>query len=226
MNVLAVVPAHNEEACLKETIRTLTKTCPDISYLIVNDGSTDRTEQICLDNKFDYVTLPINTRLTSAFRTGMKYALRHDFDVVVQFDADGQHLPEYIPLMLSALQQHKADVVIASRCCNGEKLHGPRGVGSRLISKLIRLTTGQVITDPTSGMRMYNRSVIKLFAKGFDIAPEPDTIALLARKGFSIIEIPATMQERQGGESYLDFTHVISYMLRTLASILLFQWFR
>ena len=226
MKILAVIPAHNEEDCLEETLKSLTSCCPDVDYLVVDDGSTDSTRLICDKHRFSFVSLPINTKLTSAFRTGMKYAHRNNYDCVVQFDADGQHLPEYIPLMAAAMEQNSADIVIASRCANGSKLPGPRGMGSRLISRLIRVTTGVKITDPTSGMRMYNKEMIAHFAQDFDIAPEPDTIALYARKGKTIVEIPAEMQDRQGGESYFDLPHIAAYMLRTLASIILFQWFR
>lgn len=226
MKVLAVIPAYNEEDCIEGTIRMLRDTCPDVDYLVINDGSKDRTRSICESRGINVVNLPINTGLASGFRAGMKYAYRHGFDAVVQFDADGQHLPEYIPQMARAMSETGASIVIASRCVDGSRLSGPRGIGSRLISSLIKITTGNVITDPTSGMRMFDRSMIEHFAKDFDISPEPDTVALMARKGKRIVEIPARMQERQGGESYLDLPHILSYMARTCASIILFQWFR
>ena len=226
MKILAVVPAYNEEECIEATISSLVEACPDVDYLVVNDGSKDATSQVCDNHGLNYLTLPINTRLTSAFRTGMKYAHRHGYDAVVQFDADGQHLPEYIPLMANKMEDEGADVVIASRYLDGDKPKGARGLGSRLISLLIRMTTGVRITDPTSGLRLYDRRLIEVFSKDFDVAPEPDTVALLARKGYKIVEIPAVMQDRQGGESYFDLPHIISYMARTCASILLFQWLR
>ena len=226
MKILAVIPAYNEEACIVDTVEWLRRECPDISYLVVNDGSKDATADLCRAHGFSYVSLPINTRLTSAFRCGMKYAWRHGFDAVVQFDADGQHLPSYIPKLAAAMEERDADIVIASRFLDGTKPTGARGVGQRLITALIKLTTGMTITDPTSGMRMFNRSMIEHFAKDFDIAPEPDTVALMARKGKTIVEIPAKMQERQGGTSYLDLPHIVSYMGRTCLSILLFQWLR
>lgn len=226
MKILAVIPAYNEEACIVDTVEWLRRECPDISYLVVNDGSKDATADLCRAHGFSYVSLPINTRLTSAFRCGMKYAWRHGFDAVVQFDADGQHLPSYIPKLAAAMEEHDADIVIASRFLDDTKPTGARGVGQRLITALIKLTTGMTITDPTSGMRMFNRSMIEHFAKDFDIAPEPDTVALMARKGKTIVEIPAKMQERQGGTSYLDLPHIVSYMGRTCLSILLFQWLR
>lgn len=227
MRVLAVVPAYNEEECLAATIDMLVSTCPAVDYVVVNDGSSDRTWEIVERAGLRGICLPVNTGLTSAFRTGMKYAHRHGYDAVVQFDADGQHDPRFIPAMVEEMQRSAADIVIASRYLDGSvRPTGARGAGSRLISWLIRVTTGTTITDPTSGMRLYSRSMIERFATGFDIAPEPDTVALIARKGGRIVEIPVVMHERQGGESYLRLGSVVRYMSRTCLSILLFQWFR
>lgn len=226
MRVLAVIPAYNEEDCLEQTVRSLMATCPDVAHLVVNDGSTDATQQICERNGFTHVDLSVNSGLACGFQTGMKYALRHGYDAVVQFDADGQHLPEYIPAMAAAMQEHQANVVIASRVLAGEHIPGPRGVGSKLISTLIKLTSGVRLTDPTSGMRMYDRHMIELFANGRDLTPEPDTIALIARKGSTVVEVPAHMQERQGGQSYFDLPNVARYMSRICFSILFLQWFR
>lgn len=226
MRVLAVIPAYNEEESLANTVTGLVKTCPDVDYLVIDDGSSDGTWDVCKEQGFHHLRMPVNTGLTSVFRTGMKYALRHDYDAVVQLDADGQHLPEFIPPMAAAMQGEQADIVIASRVLNGEAPSGLRNVGSKLISWLIKRTTGVVITDPTSGMRMYNRAMIKMFATGFDVQPEPDTVALVARRGGRIVEIPAHMLERQAGESYLTVGKSISYMLRMSLSILLYQWLR
>lgn len=227
MKILAVVPAYNEEECLEGTVSSLENTCPEVDCLIVNDGSKDSTWDVVRRNGFNGACLPINTGLTSAFKTGMKYALRHGYDAVVQFDADGQHLPAYIPVMARELEKQGAAMVIASRYLDGTvKPSGARGAGSRLITFLIRLTTGAKITDPTSGMRMYGRKMIRLFSTAFDLAPEPDTVALVARKYGKVVEIQATMQERQGGESYLKLGNVIKYMSRTCLSILMSRFLR
>lgn len=227
MKVLAIIPAYNEEESLLGTVEMFKKACPTIDYLIVNDGSSDHTAQIIRAKHLNGVSLPVNCGLTSGIRTGMKYAYRHGYDAAVQIDADGQHLPQYIPRMAKAMVQNEADIVIASRYLDGKvKPEGARGVGSHLISALIKLTTGTKITDPTSGMRMYNRRMIEFFATGFDVAPEPDTVAYVARRGGTVIEIPCKMRERQGGESYLKLGNAIRYMARTCLSILLFQWLR
>ena len=227
MRVLAIIPAYNEQESLLDTVKMVTSECPDIDYLVVDDGSSDGTAQVMRSSRLHGVSLPVNTGLTSGIRTGMKYAYRNGYDAAVQIDADGQHLPRYIAPMAQALEREGADIVIASRYLDGTvKPEGARGVGSRLISGLIRQTTGTTITDPTSGMRMYNRRMIELFAKGFDVAPEPDTVALVARKGGKVVQVPCTMRERQGGESYLKLGNAIKYMARTCTSILLFQWLR
>lgn len=227
MRVLVVIPAFNEQECLEQTVRELAETCPGIDYLVVDDGSSDATRSIIRRCQMPGVSLPVNTGLTSAFRTGMKYAQRHGYDAVLQFDADGQHVPSYIPEMARVLEERDADIVIASRCLDGSyRLPGPRGAGSRLISLLIRVTTGTVVTDPTSGMRMYGRRMIDLFAGGFDIAPEPDMLAYVARDGGVIVEVPVRMRERQGGTSYFGLGNVIKYMGRTCLSILMFRFLR
>lgn len=226
MRVLAIIPAYNEQDCLEATITELVATCPGIDYLVVNDGSSDATEEICLRNGYPHLSLPVNCGLAAAFQAGMRHALERGYDAAIQFDADGQHMPEFIPTMVDALVESGADIVIGSRTLAGEGPEGARGIGSRLISKLIQLTTGATITDPTSGMRLLNRPLIEAYAHGFDLAPEPDALAMFARKGMAIVEVPVRMRERQGGESYLDLPNVISYMSRTCLSILLFQWFR
>lgn len=226
MKILAIIPAYNEEECLANTVSELTSVCPDIDYLVVNDGSQDRTPEICDELHLNHIDMPVNCGLTSGVKAGMKYACRHGYDAAVQFDADGQHMPQYINKMADAMQEQHADIVIASRNLAGGGAVGARGTGAKLITALIKQATKQTITDPTSGMRMYNRKMIETFACEFDIAPEPDTISLLIRKGAKVIEIPAKMRERQGGTSYLRYFSAISYMARTCLSLLLFQWFR
>lgn len=98
--------------------------------------------------------------------------------------------------------------------------------GSVLISAMIRLTTGARIKDPTSGMRLFDKSMIPLFANELDYSPEPDTIALVARNGAKVCEMEVEMRERAAGESYLTFTKSVSYLMRVCVSILFAQWFR
>ena len=101
-----------------------------------------------------------------------------------------------------------------------------RMVGSRLIGAAIRLTTGARITDPTSGMRLFDRRMIEEFALNLNYGPEPDTVSFLIKQGARVAEVPVTIDERLEGESYLKPLTAASYMTRMLLSILLIQNFR
>ena len=208
--VLVIVPAYNEEESLERTVDELVSVVPDIDYLVVNDGSKDATEQICLDRGYNHVTLPVNSGLTVGFQTGMKYALRNGYDYALQFDADGQHCPEYMSMMLDLAIAEDADIVI----------------GSRIITVAIKLTTGKRVADPTSGMRMFNRKMIERFANDDSLNPEPESISYLIKKGAKVREVQVEMRERQAGESYLNIPKSIAYMARACISILFVQWFR
>lgn len=226
MRVLAIIPAYNEEESIVSTVEEFLATNTGCDYLVVNDGSSDSTERICQERGYNYVSHPNNLGLTGGFQTGVKYALAHGYDAVVQFDADGQHVPTYLPEMVTEMERAGADIVIGSRFVSESKSFSARMVGSRLITGIIKLTTGQTVTDPTSGMRLYNRTMMEEFARRFDFGPEPDSIAYLMRHGAKVSEVQVQMRERQAGESYLNFAKSISYMARVCTSILLAQWFR
>jgi len=101
-----------------------------------------------------------------------------------------------------------------------------RMLGSRLISAAIKITTGKRIKDPTSGMRMFNRRIIKECATNINYGPEPDTVSFLMKNGATVAEVQAEMDERIAGQSYLTAFKSISYMVRMLTSILVIQNFR
>ena len=118
MKVLIIVPAYNEDESLQRVVKHLIDTCPKYDYVIVDDGSSDRTKEICEQNGFNAIHLPVNQGLTGAIQTGMQYALENGYDMALQFDADGQHLPEYIESMVQCMEETDCDIVIASRFYN------------------------------------------------------------------------------------------------------------
>ncbi len=223
--LLVIIPAYNEKDSIVSTVTALTKCCPDIDYIVVDDGSGDCTAQICTDHGYPLLRLPVNLGLSGAFQAGVRYANQMGYGYAVQFDADGQHLPQYLPLMLQTAREG-ADVVIGSRYLDKHKEHSLRRFGGVLLQGAIRLTTGQRITDPTSGLRLYSGKLLTDFSAIPNFDPEPDMIAYLIRRGYRVKEVPVTMQERFAGQSYLRFGKVAQYMSRMLLSILLIQWFR
>ena len=226
MKVLIIIPAYNEEKSLKRVIEHLKRTCPQYDYLIVNDGSTDRTKEICMNNHYHVISHPVNRGLTGAMQTGMKYALKNGYDMALQFDADGQHLPEYIEDMVKYMEEKNCDIVIASRYYGAKMPIRMRTIGGKMISAAIWLTTGKHLTDPTSGMRLYRRNMIRRFAKDASYAPEPATVAYLIRMGADVQEVKVEMEERTKGKSYLTPVNATKYMVRELSSSLFRQWFR
>lgn len=225
MRILVIIPAYNEEENIVRVMDNLRQNYAQFDYVVVNDGSRDRTADLCREHGFPLIDLPVNLGLAGAVQAGMKYALKEGYDAAIQFDADGQHRPEYIQPMADRLQDG-FDIVIASRFVTEKKPHTLRMAGSILITAAIRLTTGQTIKDPTSGMRMYNRRMIREFARQINHAPEPDTISYLLKRGARVTEIQAKMDDRVAGESYLNLAKSMGYMLRMGISILLVQWFR
>jgi glycosyltransferase involved in cell wall biosynthesis len=172
------------------------------------------------------IDLPINLGLTAGFQAAMKYAVRKGYEYAVQYDGDGQHKAQYISMMLEAIRNDGFDFVIGSRFIDIQKPKTIRMLGSRLIGFILFITTGKKISDPTSGIRMFNKKFISIFANSSEYGPEPDIIALFIRSGFHFKEIPVTMDERVVGESYLNFKKSVIYMIHMLFSILFFHFFR
>lgn len=223
--LLIVIPAYNEADNIVRVVQDLTAHYPQYDYVVVNDGSRDRTAALCRAHGFKLIDLPVNLGLAGAFQTGLRYAAENGYDCALQFDGDGQHQPRFIAPMLKLLEDG-ADIVIGSRFITVKKPKSLRMLGSYLISWAIRLTTGRAICDPTSGMRMYSRRMLEEFAQNLNYGPEPDTISYLIKNGAVVRELQVEMSERAGGESYFNFARSVEYMLKMGLSILLIQWFR
>lgn len=225
MKCLVIIPAYNEEENIERVIENLKEQYSSYDYVVINDGSSDNTARICKKRDYEMIDLPVNLGLAGAFQTGLKYAYRRGYDYAIQFDADGQHRPEFIAPMLEKMKEGY-DIVIGSRFVTEKKPHSMRMLGSNLISLATRLTTGRKVKDPTSGMRMFNKKMIAEFALNLNYGPEPDTISYLLKQGATIAEVQVEMDERIAGESYLNLSRSVMYMLRMLLSILFIQNFR
>lgn len=224
-NLLIVIPAYNEERNIGRVVRELEEEYPQFDYVVVNDGSRDGTAGLCRSCGYHMIDLPVNLGLAGAFQTGLKYAYEHGYSYAIQFDGDGQHQPQYIQSMLDKMEEGY-DIVIGSRFLTEKKPVSMRMLGSSLIQLALKLTTGATIHDPTSGMRMFNRSMIEEFALGLNYGPEPDTLSYLIKNGAEVAEVQVTMEERLAGVSYLTPVNAAKYMIRMLLSILLIQNFR
>ena len=161
--ILIVIPAYNEGKSIKRVVDNLKENYSFYDYVVVNDGSKDDTIEICKRNHYNYINLPVNLGLAGAFQTGLKYAYIKGYDYAIQYDGDGQHRAEYIEDIYKKMTEGY-DIVIGSRFVTEKKPFSLRMIGSFIISTAMRLTTGQRVKDPTSGMRMFNKEMIKVFA--------------------------------------------------------------
>ncbi len=225
-DLLVMIPAYNEEKNIGAVIESLGRCASFADILVIDDGSRDETGRICRELGVNAVRHKVNLGLATAIRTGMKYALDKGYSYALQFDGDGQHDPEAVEKMLSKAREKGNNITIGSRYLESGGGGALKSVGRSMISFCIRLTTGKKITDPTSGMRMYDRKVMELFMNSIQYSPEPDTLAYVMKQGMKVSEIPVIMHERKHGKSYLDVTESIRYMFRMCTSILLVQWFR
>ena len=184
MKTLVIIPAYNEEESILRVVRNLENADIDCDYIVINDCSKDSTGKI--------------------LQTGYKYAYYNNYDAAIQFDGDGQHLPEYIPSLVKEIE-NGYDIVIGSRFVDEKKHFSMRMLGSRIITAMIKLTTGVTINDPTSGMRIINKELIKDYAFELNRKPEPDTLAFQIKKGYKAKEVQ------------------VQYMLKVLITIIFFN---
>lgn len=224
MKKLIIIPAFNEESNIEKTVHSILKDAPEFDYVVINDCSTDHTRAICEKQGFNIVNLPINLGIGGAVQTGYKYAYEQGYDVAVQVDGDGQHDPEFLNLMAEHLMGHQLDMVIGSRFIEkqGFQSSAARRMGIVFFSKLIKILTGQVITDPTSGLRMVGRNVMGLFAIDYPRDyPEPESVVAVLRRGMKVEEIPVIMHERTGGVSSISLKKSVYYMIKVTLAILI-----
>lgn len=223
MKALIIIPAYNEELNIKKTVEDV-KSNSTYDYLVINDGSKDKTKEICEKNKFNLVSLPVNYGLTSAIQAGMKYALKNNYDIAIQFDGDGQHQAKELSKLVKEIE-NGSDIAIGSRFVTESKPKSIRMLGSNLIEIIIKLTTGKTIKDPTSGMRAYNKDAIRELVYNSGLSPEPDTIVYMLKKKKKIKEVQVEMKERELGESYLKPIRAMKYMINVVCSIIFIRSF-
>jgi len=202
--LLVVVPAWNEQETLPAVIAELRGCVPDADVLVVNDGSTDHTSEVAWAAGARVLDLPINLGVGGAMRAGYKFAARHDYDITVQVDADGQHDPRDVAALMAALATESADVVIGARFAGAGSyaVRGPRRWAMTVLSATLSRIAGTRLTDTTSGFRASNRRAIVLFAAEYPAEYLGDTIESLViacRAGLRVRQVGVHMRSRAGG---------------------------
>ncbi len=230
LKVAIVIPCYNEQDNVLKLYQEIQNTqFPDsysVSPIFINDCSNDLTRDILVENKINFIDLPVNLGIGGAVQTGFKYAYINGFDVAVQMDGDGQHPPIELTKILNPIYEDEADVVIGSRYITKEGFQSTslRRAGINYFKWLNKKLVGVTIHDSTSGYRALNRKALELVSDYYpDEYPEPEAIILYSLAHLKIVEVPVTMRERQGGESSIKRFKTLYYMVKvTLSTLFLY----
>jgi glycosyltransferase involved in cell wall biosynthesis len=221
---LAVVPAYNESQTIRDVIHSIRQNAPHWDVIVIDDGSTDATAEMAELAGAKVVRHPFNLGIGGAVQSGFRYALEHEYDLMAQVDADGQHDPAQLRLLETMHQESPGvDMVCGSRFLSAD-LHYPapisRRTGIHLFAFLLSHIVGQRVSDPTSGFRLYNRRAIKLFARDYPHDyPEVEAVLMLHYHRLTMTEVPVRMYARGGGISSIGSGKSVYYMIKVLLAI-------
>jgi len=209
--ILVVIPTYNEVANIELVVDRVRASVPDAHVLVVDDGSPDGTGAVAdrlaqHDAGVHVLHRPAKEGLGAAYLAGFDWGLEQGYDVLVEMDADGSHLPEQLPRLLAALPS--ADLVLGSRWVDGGRvMNWPRrrALLSRGGNTYARLALGIDLRDATGGYRAFHRATLEKLDL-HDVASQGYCFQVdLARRtvelGLVVTEVPITFVERVYGES-------------------------
>jgi glycosyltransferase involved in cell wall biosynthesis len=209
---LAIMPARDEAPTVGAVVEGVRQTL-GCAVLVVDDASEDDTAAVAKAAGATVVRLPLGLGAWGATQTGIRYARREGFSQVITLDADGQHLPESLPVLLDAMAASRANVVIGTCVTRLSR-------AKRIAWQYLRLLTGLKLTDFTSGLRLYDAPAIEVLA-GEEASlldyQDVGVLMLLSRAGLKITETSVAMQPRSSGHSrvFASWPVVARYMMHT-----------
>lgn len=219
-NVLIMVPAFNEQVSVGDVLDDLRT--HGFHVLLISDGSTDHTARIGRARGVRVLELPINLGVGGALRAGFKFARRHNFQAVVQVDADGQHPADEIENLIATANETQAHMVIGSRFISDDatmKVDGYRRLAMRVLSRSASSAANTPITDSTSGFRIICEPLLEQFTYHFAnnyLGDTYESVISAGRAGYKIVEIPAALSPREHGESTASTGSAIRFTLKGL----------
>ena len=219
MQVVIGIPAYNEEKNIAKIIVKLQNITNKI--IVCNDGSTDLTSKIA--NKMGAIVInhPKNLGYGAAIKSLFSKARELDADVLITFDADGQHRIEDINKVLEPIEHNNADIVIGSRFLDKKmKIPAYRKFGINAITKISNITTKKKITDSQSGFRAYNKkSLQEIIPSDNGMGISTEILIKANKKSLRVIEVPITILYEGETSTHNPMSHGISVMLSTMKFI-------
>lgn len=225
MKILVAVIAYNEELNLKSTLKDLIDNNFGYDIIVIDNGSSDKTCEVAKNLNINVVSHCINSG--SSMGTVMTYFLyskKFNYDILCQFDGDGQHIALELKKIIIPIKENKADYVIGSRFIEKKGYQSMffRRIGISLFSNIISRVIGYKITDVTSGFRAYNKNVFEFFALKYrhEIYDTSQLLLISHFAGAKIIEVPCQMKNRKYGKSEFNLYRSIVYPIHGLITII------
>ena len=223
IKILLIIPAYNEAENIEKLVDRITDEYPQYDYLIVNDCSTDNTEQILKQRGYNYISLPVNLGIGGAVQSGYIYADVNNYDIAVQLDGDGQHDPAYVEKLIQPIIDGEADFTVGSRFIDkkGFQTSALRRLGINIIRFVIKMCCGVNATDTTSGFRASNKEVTRYFSKNYaHDYPEPEAIVAASLNNFRFKDVAVVMKEREAGVSSINAKRSVYYMIKVSLALI------
>jgi len=212
--VLVAIPVFNEERTVARVVQAVRTSTPRFDLVMVNDGSSDRTEAILRDLHVTTVTHLCNLGYGRALQTAIRYARAGGYDALITLDADGQHRPEDIERLYTDFDAGDFDVLIGSRFVEQRRYDDvplTRRLGMRLFSAIVGVLTGQVIYDTSSGLKIMHRRVFDALAERPFVHFHAEVLTYLIASGYKVTERPVVVDERHFGASMYSWLGAIEY---------------
>ena len=214
---LVVIPTYNEAESIEALLNSIFDTVYGCEVLVIDDGSPDKTAEICkkLREKQQHLHLMERSEksgLGSAYRDGFAWALDREFDEIIEMDADGSHQVADLMRMIDAVSRDpQAGLVIGSRWIKGgatQNWSKAREILSRVANRYVRIALGMGVHDSTSGFRIYSAATLRrinidhIRSEGYSFQIEMTRAA--KKTGAKILEVPITFKERENGVSKMS----------------------
>lgn len=231
MKIFIQIPCYNEQHQIENSIKEIKKSLDPNKYnyeiVIIDDGSTDKTVDIARKNGVTkIISLKRNIGLGFAFNEGRKFAYDHDVDVLINTDADNQYKAEYIEKLIEHLKNSKTDIVVGVRKFDEiNHFSKTKKFLQKLGSRVVRIVSGQKISDASSGFRAYNKDAIKRLRVDSNYSYTLETLIQANEKKLLIGELPIEInlptRESRLFKSMKEF--LVKQMLIILKAFLLYK---
>lgn len=231
MRALISIIAYNEEKNIVRVIEELRAF--QASYvgpvqfdiILIDNASTDQTSEKALSLGIPTIRHPINNGGSmGTVLTYFRYGNYQNYDILLQFDGDGQHIATELPKLIEPLITGEANYCIGSRYLKKEGYQSTslRRLGIGVFNTAIKLVCGQTITDSTSGFRAYDKKIIRFFAVNFphELSDPIQMVVLSSFLKAKIVEVPVVMRHRLAGISEFTMIHSLRFVLKGLTTVL------